>query len=235
METLKYKRISLKLSGEALGGSEPVDLDAVDGIAAEIKKLHALGAEIAVTCGGGNIWRGAKNGRKLDRNRADHMGMLATAINSLALAESLRLMDVPSTVLASVPMPRFCETYTYYRADAALRAGDVVIFAGGSGSPFCTTDTAAALKAAEIGADAMLLAKNVDAVYSADPNIFSSAQRYERLTYDEVIDRKLRATDLTAMTICSENRIPIVVFALHAENALVRAARGENVGTVITE
>ena len=234
MPELKYKRISLKLSGEALGGSEPVDLDSVMRVANEIKELHLMGAEIGVTCGGGNIWRGARNGSELNRNRADHMGMLATAIKSLALSETLTSIGVPNTVLASVPMPRFCETYTYYRAEEELSAGRVVIFACGTGSPLCTTDTAAALKAAEINADALLLAKNVDAVYSADPNKDSSATRYETLTYDEVIDKKLGATDLTAMTLCRENGIPIIVFALNRAGALNLAAQGKNVGTVIS-
>ncbi len=232
-EQLKYKRVSLKLSGEALGGADVLDYEKIEGIARCIGALHELGVEIGVTCGGGNIIRGARSGRALERNRADHMGMLATTINSLALCDALEKQNVPCTVLSSTAMPRFCDTYSSRAALSALASGRVVIFAGGSGSPFVTTDTAAALKAAETHADALLLAKNVDAVYSADPNADPGAVRYTELTCDEVIAQKLAATDLTAIELCRDNDIPILVFKLDAD-ALVRAVRGENPGTLIT-
>ncbi len=230
---IRYKRISLKLSGEALAGKNDVlDFRAVENIARQLKLLHESGVEVGVTVGAGNIWRG-RSGEKMDRNRADHMGMLATIINSLALQDSLEKLDVPSVVMSSVDVPRFCESYTSRGALAALKEGRVVIFAAGSGLPFFSTDTAAALKAAEMSADALFLAKNVDGVYSCDPNGNKSAVRYEHLTYKEVVEKELHATDLTAITLCMEQNIPILVFSMKEEGCILRAACGENVGTVI--
>ncbi len=230
---LKYKRISLKLSGEALGGGhETVDFAKVEAVAAQLAALHALGVEAGVTLGGGNIWRGRSSG-SMDRNRADQMGMLATVINSLALQDCLLKLGVPCRVLTSVDMPRVADGYSSRAAQAALAAGEMVLFAGGSGLLFFSTDTAAALKAAEIGADAMLLAKNVDAVYSADPHLDPNAIRYTHLSYDEVISKGLRATDLTAITLCKEQGIPILAFAMAQEDNILKAVRGEAVGTLI--
>lgn len=230
---LKYKRVSLKLSGEALGcDHETVDFEKVEAVAAQLAKLHALGVEAGITLGGGNIWRGRSSG-KMDRNRADQMGMLATVINSLALQDCLLKMGVPCRVMSSLDMPRVADSYSSRGAQAALAAGEMVIFAGGSGLPFFSTDTAAALKAAEMGADAMLLAKNVDAVYSADPNLDSGAIRYSHLSYDEVIAKGLRATDLTAITLCKEQNIPIVAFAMAGKENIIKAVSGEAVGTLI--
>jgi len=229
---LKYKRISLKLSGEAMGGSETVDFNKVETVAAQVAELHKLGVEIGITIGGGNIWRGRSSG-DMDRNRADQMGMLATVINSLAMQDCLLKMGVPTVVLSSVDMPRVADGYSSRAAQAALDAGKVVIFAGGSGVPFFSTDTAAALKAAEIGADAMLLAKNVDAIYSDDPKKNPNAVRYSHLTYDEVIEQNLKATDLTAITLCKEQNIPIVAFAMADGENVLRVVKGESVGTVI--
>lgn len=230
---LKYKRVSLKLSGEALGGGhETVDFAKAESVAAQLAALHSLGVEVGVTLGGGNIWRGRSSGT-MDRNRADQMGMLATIINSLALQDCLHKIGVPCRVLSSVDMPRVADGYSSRAAQAALAAGEVVLFAGGSGLPFFSTDTAAALKAAEIGADAMLLAKNVDAIYSADPHLDPGAIRYTHLSYDQVIARGLRATDLTAITLCKEQGIPIVAFAMAEADNILKAVRGEAVGTLI--
>ena len=232
---LKYKRISLKLSGEALGGGkETVDFHKVEAAARQIQALHAMGVEVGVTLGGGNIWRGRSSG-EMDRNRADQMGMLATVINSLALQDCLIKLGVPALVLSSVEMPRIADGYTSRGAQAALAAGRVVIFAGGSGVPFFSTDTAAALKAAEIGADAMLLAKNVDAVYSADPRTNPGALRYTHLSYEKVLQENLQATDQTAIALCREQHIPILVFAMAEPENILRAVRGEDVGTLIDE
>ena len=232
---LKYKRISLKLSGEALGGGkETVDFHKVEAAARQIQALHAMGVEVGVTLGGGNIWRGRSSG-EMDRNRADQMGMLATVINSLALQDCLIKLGVPALVLSSVEMPRIADGYTSRGAQAALAAGRVVIFAGGSGLPFFSTDTAAALKAAEIGADAMLLAKNVDAVYSADPRTNPGALRYTHLSYERVLQENLQATDQTAIALCREQHIPILVFAMAEPENILRAVRGEDVGTLIDE
>ncbi len=229
---IKYKRISLKLSGEALGGAEVVDFEAARSVAREIKALREAGVELGVTLGGGNIWRGRSSGN-MDRNRADQMGMLATIVNSLAMEAVLLEEGVPCKVLSATPMERVCDTFTSQRAEAAFAAGQVVLFAAGTGLPFFSTDTAAALKAAEIGADALLLAKCVDGVYSDDPKRNGHASRFSRLSYDEVIARDLRATDITAITLCRERNIPIVVFAMREAGSILRAASGEDVGTLI--
>lgn len=239
---LKYKRISLKLSGEAMGYDEncekkrngAIDFDKVEAVGRQIASLHQLGAELGVTFGGGNIWRGRSSG-SMDRNRADHMGMLATIINALSMQEVLEQMKVPCTVLSTVNTPLVADNYSARAAKEAFRLGKVVIFAGGSGCPFFSTDTAAALKACEIGADALLLAKNIDYVYSADPHEDKNAVAYKHLSYDEVIARNLHATDLTAITLCKENGIPIIAFAMSDAQNMLRAVRGEAVGTRIDE
>ena len=226
-----YHRILLKISGEALS-TEGTALCS-ETIAKTADKLAALqkrGVQIGVVVGGGNILRGRSAGN-MERNRADHMGMLATAINALALQDALEARHIPCVVLSAVEMQRFCDTYSARAAKAHLEAGRVVIFACGSGSPFFSTDTAAALRAAEIGADVLLLAKNVDAVYSADPKVDSSAQRYTRLTYDKVIADDLHATDLTAITLCKEQQIPIHVFAL---DEILAVFETEGIGTFIS-
>ncbi len=229
---LKFKRISLKLSGEAMGGAEVVDFDAARKIAAEIKALNDAGVEVGVTIGGGNIWRGRSSG-SMDRNRADQMGMLATVINSMAMEAMLTELRVPCRLFSSIPMERVCDTFTSLRAEETFAQGRVAIFAAGSGLPFFSTDTAAALKACETRADALLLAKNVDGVYSADPKKDPSAVRYEHLSYDEVIERDLKATDITAITLCREQKIPILVFAMNEEGSILKAASGAKVGTLI--
>jgi len=230
---LKFKRILLKLSGEAMGGAgKTIDFDAVEHTAAQLVSLQKLGVETGVVLGGGNIWRGRSSG-DMDRNRADHMGMLATVINSLAVQDAVEAQGGKCSVLSAVEMQRFCETFSAREANARLKNGEIVIFAAGSGSPFFSTDTAAALRAAEIGADALLLAKNVDAVYSADPVKDPNAVRYSHLTYDEVISQDLKATDMTAITLCREQKIPILVFAMKESENILKAVQGGDVGTLI--
>ena len=225
------RRVLIKISGEALSGDNaPLSAEKIEHTAALISEIHRLGTEIGIVVGGGNIMRGRAAG-KIERNRADHMGMLATAINSLALCDALQRVGVPSTVMSAVGMDRFCDEFTARGADSALKQKTVVIFACGSGSPFFSTDTAAALRAAEIHADALLLAKNVDAVYSADPKLVPDAVKYKQLTYDQVIAENLKATDLTAITLCKEQTIPIHVFAL---SELANVFNGSDTGTIIS-
>ena len=231
---LKYKRISLKLSGEAMGGAQAVDFDKAEAIAKQVARLHELGAEIGITIGGGNIWRGRSSG-DMDRNRADQMGMLATVINSLAVQDCLLKLGVPTVVMSSIDMPRIADGYSSRAAHAALDAGKVVIFAGGSGLPFFSTDTAAALKAAEIGADAMLLAKNVDGVYSDDPVKNPDAVKFDEITYDEVLAKHLMVMDSTATSLSMDNHIPIILFALKDPENILRVVMGEKIGTVVKE
>lgn len=230
---MAYKRVLIKLSGEAIGSqNETLDFEAIDQLALQIRSVVQEGTQVGIVVGGGNIWRG-RSAQKMNRNQADHMGMLATVINSLALESALQNCGVPSSVLSAVPMEKFCDTYTYRGAMEKLNAGKVVIFACGTGSPFFSTDTTAALRAAEIGADALLLAKNVDALYSDDPRKNPQAERYSHLTYTEVIERKLAATDLTAMTLCRENHIPIILFSLKENDSLKRIVSGETFGTIV--
>ena len=209
-----YKRVLLKLSGEALSdASHSLSQDIIDNTVKSVIALAETGLEIGIVVGGGNILRG-RSSTCVDHNKADQMGMLATAINSLALQDAFEKFNHKCVVLSSVEMPVFCERYTSRAALNYLKSGYVVIFACGTGSPFFTTDTGAALKAAEIGADVLLLAKNIDAVYSDDPKIDHNAVRYNHLSYNKVINDNLKATDITAITLCKEQNIPIHVFAL---------------------
>lgn len=227
-----YKRVLLKISGELLqADNQPVCVAALQKTTADIKSLHEKGLQMGIVIGGGNIMRG-RNAGSLDRSRIDHMGMLATAINALALQESLERAGVDSVVFSAVEMQRFCDTYSVRSAKAALESGKVAIFACGTGCPFFSTDTAAALRAAEIGADALLLAKSVDAVYDKDPKRYPDAKRYDKLSYDKVIVDNLQATDLTAITFCKERHIVIKVFAL---DKIMDAVNGSNTGTVISD
>ena len=240
-----YQRVLLKLSGEALSDKNKrledgcISFHIVENTATQLAEVSKLGVSLGIVLGGGNIWRGRSSG-SMDRNRADQMGMLATAINSIAMQDTLLSMGVPCTVLSAVEMPRFCDTYTSRSAQALLHTtegamGHIVIFSCGSGHPFFSTDTAAALRAAEIGADILLLAKNVDAIYSEDPNKNPDAIRYSHLSFDEVIKNDLKATDLTAITLCKENGIAIRAFGLEEENGIIRAVKGESIGTLIDE
>lgn len=227
-----YQRVLLKISGEALSSAErPVCFEKIERTAADIQKLHAAGIQVGVVTGGGNIMRGRDTVAQ-DRSRMDNMGMLATAINALALQDCLIRLGVPCVVMSAVAMHRFCEEFTARGAVEALESGKVVLFAAGSGCPYFSTDTASALRALEIKADALLLAKNIDAVYSADPKKDPNAKRYDHLTYEKVLKDNLQATDLTAITLCREQKLPILVFAL---KEIERVAAGEAVGTRIDD
>ncbi|MBO5099035.1 MAG: UMP kinase [Clostridia bacterium] len=232
--SIKYKRVILKISGEALAGENGFGLNfpTIDSICEQVKKCVKLGAEVAIVVGGGNFWRG-RSGEGMDRTRADHMGMLATVINSLALADSLESKDVPTRVQTAIEMRQIAEPYIRGKAVRHLEKGRVVIFACGSGNPFFSTDTAAALRAAEIDADVILLAKKVDAVYDSDPNVNPNAVKYDELEFMRVLNERLGVMDSTAASLCMDNDIPILVFGLdHPEN-IVKALQGENLGTVI--
>ena len=231
---LKYKRIVLKISGEMLGDdNKALSRESIASTARQIQKLAEAGVQVAVVVGGGNILRG-RSSEGMERNRADHMGMLATAINALAIQDALENIGVNAVVFSAVEMQRFCDTFSSREANAALDAGKVVIFACGTGSPFFSTDTGAALRALEVHADALILAKSVDAVYSADPNVDLTAVRYSELTYDKVIADNLKATDITTITLCRDYKMPIVLFSMEDETRFLRALEGENVGTVIS-
>ncbi len=236
MDTPKFKRVLLKISGEALAGDKKIglDFDVVDSVAKAIKECVALGVQIGVVVGGGNFWRGVKDGGgRMERTRADHMGMLATAINALALADVLENNDVVVRVQTGIDMNKIAEPYIRLKAISHLEKGRVVIFACGTGNPFFSTDTAAALRAAEIGADVILLAKNIDGVYDADPNKVKTARRLDRITYSEMLSRGLAVMDSTATTLSMDNNIPVLVFALKDPGNIKRVILGEQIGSYI--
>ena len=229
----KYKRVILKISGEALSSDKAnIDFDIVHSVAKQIVEATNMGVEVGVIVGGGNIWRG-RAGKGMDRTTADHMGMLATVMNCLALQDVLQQQGVEAKVLTAMEIQHIGEPFSVEKADEYLRSGKVVVFGGGVGSPFFTTDTGAVLRAALIGADAVLLAKNVDGVYSADPKKDPNAVRFDSLTYEEVLEKRLAVMDSTATCIAMDNRIPIKVFALREPENILRAARGEAVGTLV--
>lgn len=231
---LKNKRVLLKLSGEAMAGDKGfgIDNDTVLNIAKSIKKAHELGAEIAIVVGGGNIFRG-RTGENMDRTTADHMGMLATVINSLALQSTLENLDVVTRVQTGIDMYAVAEPYIRRRAMRHLEKGRVVIFGAGSGNPYFSTDTAAALRAAEIDAEVILLAKKVDGVYDCDPAENPNAKKYDYLTYLDVINQDLKVMDATAITLCRDNNLPIRVFSLEEPDNIIRALKGEEIGTLV--
>ncbi|AMB94714.1 UMP kinase [Aerococcus sanguinicola] len=232
-----YKRVVLKLSGEALAGDDGFGINpaVMKKIASEIKSVHELGVEIAIVVGGGNIWRGVTGEQMgMDRAQADHMGMLATIMNALGLQDCLQNVGVPSRVQTSIEMREVAEPYIRLRAIRHLEKGRVVIFAGGTGNPFFSTDTASALRAAEIEADVILMAKNgVDGVYSADPQVDTDAIKYTDLTYLDVINKNLRVMDSTASTLSMDNDIPLVVFNLNEPGNIRRVVMGEPIGTTV--
>ena len=239
VEKLKYKRILLKISGEALLGDQQFGIDQkpVMMIAGEIKKARDLGAEVAVVVGGGNIFRGMKNSSKLgmDQVSGDYVGMLATVMNAIALQSAFKQLDVPCRVQSALAINQVAEPYIRHRATRHLEKGRVVIFAAGTGNPFFTTDTAAALRASEINAQAMLMAKNgVDGVYTDDPNINPDAKKLEKISYDDIIINGLKVMDTSACALCKQNNIPIVVFDFLAQNGLSRILSGEDIGTYIS-
>ncbi len=235
--SLRYRRVLLKLSGEALMGEESFGISppVLAGIADEIAATQALGVELAVVVGGGNIFRGIGTSRDygIDRASADYMGMLATVINSLALQDMLEREGVVTRVLSAIEMRAIAEPYIRRRALRHLEKGRVVIFAGGTGNPYFTTDTAAALRAMEINADAILKATKVDGVYDADPRTDRKAKKLRELTYIEVLQRNLKVMDATAISLCMDNRLPIVVFNLTKRGNIVRAVRGESIGSIV--
>ena len=240
MNDLKYKKILLKISGEALLGSQQfgIDPEPVEKICREIKKAYDLGVQIAVVVGGGNIFRGMNNSKKLGMDQAsgDYVGMLATVMNAIALQSELRKIGVSCRVQSAINMEKIAEPYIRFKAIRHLEKGRVVIFAAGTGNPFFTTDTAAALRAAEIGADAMLMAKNgVDGIYSDDPKTNKNAVKYDKISYDDIIVKGLKVMDLTSCALCKQNNIPICVFDFSLEDSIVKILNHENVGTIVTE
>ncbi len=230
----KNKRVLLKLSGEAFAGDKGFGIDnqIVLNIAKSIKKAYELGAEIAIVVGGGNIFRG-RSGENMDRTTADHMGMLATVINSLALQSTLENLDVVTRVQTGIDMNAIAEPYIRRRAIRHLEKGRVVVFGAGSGNPYFSTDTAAALRAAEIDAEIILLAKKVDGVYDSDPVQNSNAKKYDNLTYLDVLNQDLKVMDATAITLCRDNGIPIRVFSLEDPDNIIRVLNGEEIGTIV--
>ena len=233
---LKYKRVLLKISGEALAGARGTGFDdaTIAAICAGVKQARALGAQIGIVVGGGNFWRGRSSG-EMDRMVADKIGMLATVMNALAVKDMLRRLDVPATVMTSSVMPQVAEVFTSEKAVAALEAGTVVVFGGGTGNPVFSTDTASALRAIEIGADAMLKATMVDGVYDKDPHKYPDAVRYDALTFTEVLDKRLAVMDTAAAALCREGDLPCVVFDLGRPDNIARVMAGENIGTLVRE
>ena len=231
---LTYKRILLKISGEVLAGGKGmgIDYDTVLNICSAVKECVDMGVEVGLVVGGGNFWRGRSSG-DMDRTRADHIGMLATVMNSLALADALEHLKVPVRVQTAIAMQQIAEPYIRNRAVRHLEKGRVVIFGCGTGNPFFTTDTAAALRALEIDADIMFKATNVDGVYDNDPKKFEDAKKYDTLSFDEILSHDLRVMDGTAASLCRDNSIPILVFNLDDPQNIVKAIKGENVGTVV--
>jgi uridylate kinase len=237
-QTAVYKRVLLKLSGEALMGQKDFGLEGimVNAIAADIKDVVAMGVEVSVVIGGGNIFRGVSGAASgMDRAQADYMGMLATVMNALAMQSALEKREVPTRVQSAIPMSTVCEPYIRRRAQRHMEKGRVVIFAAGTGNPFFTTDTAAALRAAEMNCDALLKGTQVDGVYSADPRKVENATRYDRLTYLEVLANDLGVMDAAAISLARENHLPIIVFNIHAPGAFAQVMRGEGKFTRIIE
>ncbi len=233
---LAYKRVLLKLSGEALAGKEGhgIDSDVVTNICEKVKEVVGLGAEVAIVVGGGNFWRGLKNGKKMnDRATADYMGMLATVMNGLALQDALEGMGIYTRLQTSIEMREIAEPFIKRKAVKHLGKDRVVIFACGTGHPFFSTDTAAALRAAEIDAEVILLAKTIDGVYSADPKLDKTAKKYDKISYKEVLEKDLKVMDSTATALCKDNHIPLLVFAINDPENIVRAVKGEKIGTIV--
>lgn len=229
----KYNRVILKISGEALSSPEKnIDFDVVGDVARQVISVMEMGVEVCIIVGGGNIWRG-RQGESMERVTADHMGMLATVINSLALQDAIEGMGAQARLQTAIEMRQIAEPYIRRKAVRHLEKGRVVIFACGTGNPYFTTDTATALRAAEMDAELILLAKNVDGIYDCDPKTNVGAKKFDEISYLEVISKGLQAMDATAVTLCMENNIPILAFGLSEENSIVRAVQGEKMGTLI--
>ena len=231
-----YKRVLLKISGEALAGEKKFGLDfgIIENVCKVVKQCVELGVEVGIVIGGGNFWRGVKDGGgKMERSRADHMGMMATVMNSLAVSDVLEQLDVPVRVQTAIEMRGVAEPYVRQVADRHLKDGRVVIFGCGTGCPYFSTDTAAVLRAAEINADVILLAKNIDGVYSADPRKDPTAVKFDDISYDEVLSRHLAVMDTTATSLAMDNQIPVMVFALAQPENILRTVMGEKIGTLV--
>ena len=225
MEDIKYKRVLLKLSGEALAGEEKTGISAsvIEGICMQVKQILELGVEVAIVVGAGNFWRG-RYGKEMERTTSDYMGMLATTMNALALQDALE---------TRIEMREVAEPYIRRKAVKHLEKGRVVIFACGSGNPYFTTDTAAALRAAEINADVILVAKTIDGVYSADPKIDKTAIKFDEITYLDILNKDLKVMDSTAISLCKDNKIPLIVFAMDNPENIVKVVKGEKIGTLV--
>lgn len=234
MVDLKYKRIVIKISGEALAGEKGFGLnnEVIKKVVDQIRKVADLGVQIGLVIGGGNFWRG-RQGTEMDRTTADHMGMLATVINALAMQDALEHAGLPTRVQTALTITRVAEPYILRKAIRHLEKGRIVIFACGTGNPYFSTDTGAALRACEIDANALFLAKNIDGIYDSDPKTNPKAKKYDEIGYMEVISRGLKAMDTTSISMCMENDIPIIAFGLDEKDSIVRAVKGEKIGTLI--
>ena len=234
---MKYKRVLIKLSGEAIGGEDGRGIDKLklENVTNQIVELSNEGVEIAIVIGAGNFWRGRYGAEYIERTTADYMGMLATTLNALALQEMIEGNHVQTRVMTAIEMKQIAEPYIRRKAIRHLEKGRIVIFACGTGNPYFTTDSSAALRAIEMEVDVILLAKNVDGVYDKDPRKFQDAKKYDSITYMEAISKKLGVMDITALTLCMENNIPIEVFALNEKGSIKKVANGESIGTTIKE
>ena len=234
MSEAKYKRILLKLSGEALAGDSKkgIDPNVIGEICDEIKKVKQLGVEIAIVVGGGNFWRG-RNGKEMERTTSDYMGMLATVMNGLAVQNSLEQLGVQTRLLSAIEMRQIAEPYIKRKALKHLERGRIVIFSCGTGNPYFTTDTTAALRAAEIEADVILVAKTIDGVYSADPKVDPNAIKYDKITYLDILNKDLKVMDSTATSLCRDNNIPLLVFGINEPENILKAVMGEKIGTLV--
>ena len=231
----KYKRILVKLSGEAIGGKDGkgIDKEKLEKVVNQIVELAKDGVEIGIVIGAGNFWRGKNGAEYMQRTTADYMGMLATMLNALALQEMIETKNIPTRVMSAIEMRQIAELYIKRKADKHLTNKRVVIFSCGTGNPYFTTDSAAALRAVEMDAEVILLAKNVDGVYNKDPKKYKDAKKYDEVTYMQSISEKLGVMDTTAITLCMENNLPIIVFALNEEESIKRATLGEKIGTIV--
>ncbi len=234
---MKYKRVLIKLSGEAIGAENGrgISKENLERVVDQLVEISKSGTEVAIVIGAGNFWRGKYGDGYVKKTTSDYMGMLGTMINSLALQDMLESKNVYTRVMSAIEMNRVSEPYILRKAQKHLSKGRIVIFACGTGNPYFTTDTAASLRATEINANAILLAKNVDGVYDKDPNKYSDAKKYDKITYMDAISQKLEVMDTTALTLCMENHIPIIVFGLNEEDSIKRAINGEKIGTIVEE
>lgn len=234
MEDVKYKRVLLKLSGEALAGDKKTGIDAetVGSICDQVKKLTEIGVEVAIVVGGGNFWRG-KYGHQMERTTSDYMGMLATTMNALALQDALEARELKTRVQTAIEMRQIAEPYIRRKAVKHLERGRVVIFACGTGNPYFSTDTGAALRAAEINAEVILLAKTIDGVYSADPKVDPTAVKYDEISYTDILTKDLKVMDSTATALCRDNQIPLMVFGIDKPENMIKIVKGEQIGTIV--